>query len=823
MPMKWWNGHVAQQVLPKQRWVTFDLETVLMDTLANSPRIQSVSNRTTATVHRIVQQDAAFDPSILLGGDLGATNDPVGNTLTTGGADRLQEQSLDFRGGMKRTTRRGTELEWSQEIGFLDSNSSFFVPNDQGNAKLSLSLTKPLLARGGRYYNERLVIQARIENRLAWQEMRSEVEQRIADVIAAYWNLYQMRAQLTQQRDLIERSQHVERVISSRKGFDAGRIEIIKARSRVARRQDRVIELETELEKAQARLASLIGSETLQAADDLELIPILYPEFSDTHWQLRDAVAQALENRPEVRVATHDLELAAHDIRVSRTELAPQLNWVFNGYLSQLNGGSQVARSFWEQFANGPGISTGLEYEVPRGRRASKAKLRESQAIYRQRTADLQEVIQKTRFEVEAALIDVRRYALQRESKRKVLEQAIDEENILTVKWRLIGSDGSRVGVVLETLLDAQQRRTDAEQALVAAETSYLIAQVQLQRAMGTLLIDEGIHATQAACSAEIAFHRDPEYPSPAELNAQPMTESIPMDGETTAPGMHGPIDRSIDTDTLPPPGVQGVGQDVPPAAVRGKGSDEILPPPTPRPPAQGMPRPVEQIPVPQQREQEPPSPSDGELLEAASPPRRIPSLNAPSINAPANHDRPQGNHGQAANPVSALGSHGQWLPSYATSSQPAVVPRQVAPSGAVPSYASLPPSNVPAPRRLPKIGKVASTQVSSAQAHSAQASSAGSPYVQRHTNVGSPSTSNSVRPDGRSQINQDRSVPAGIIPPGMNAPYPTTYRNPPDAGFVLPSAVRSLQLDYSKPSLPPPPSTGRETNWQLPSEGWSR
>ncbi|MEM6471036.1 MAG: hypothetical protein AAF802_15865, partial [Planctomycetota bacterium] len=148
--IQWWTSRVADQVLDRQRWVTFDLETLLLDTLANSPRVLSVGYSSSATYQRIIVQDAAFDSTMLLSSDLGATNDPVGNSLITGGADRLREQTLAFRGGVRRTTRRGTELEWTQELGFQDSNSDFFIPEDQANSRLSLSINKPLLSRGGR-------------------------------------------------------------------------------------------------------------------------------------------------------------------------------------------------------------------------------------------------------------------------------------------------------------------------------------------------------------------------------------------------------------------------------------------------------------------------------------------------------------------------------------------------------------------------------------------------------------------------------------------------------------------------------------------------
>ncbi|TWU06484.1 TolC family protein [Stieleria varia] len=552
-PMQWWPDRVSQQILGRPRWVSFDLETVLIDALQNSPRIQSVSHRTGTALERIVQQDAAFDPTVLLNGGLGRTNDPVGSVLTTGGADRLVEETGNFQGGVRRVTRRGTELEITERLGLTDSNSDFFVPNDQGDSRLSVSLTKPLLDRGGQVYNERLITQARIDSRVAWQEMRGEVEQRIAEVITAYWQLYQIRCELSQQRDLLSRGQSIERLLVSRSNFDASRIEITKAQQRIARRYDQMLVLEAELKKQQSRLAAAVGSNALLSADmELEMIPVRPSMFPETNWTLRDCVARALENRPEVRAATHELESAALETRVTRAELTPQLNAVFNGYLSALNGESQVFRSFVEQFEAAPGLSARLEYELPYGRRAAKSRVREAQKRYQQLAADLQETVQQTKSEVELALIDVRLYAQQRQQKQLVLKLAIDEENILMVRWRTIGGDGSRIGIVLENLLDAQQRRTDAERDWVASQTACLVALVRLQRAMGTLLINEGISPHQHGGAASVSFVREDlsSIQVPGQLTPPQLTppQSLPSESVIDYP----PDDPLLDDNPLP-------------------------------------------------------------------------------------------------------------------------------------------------------------------------------------------------------------------------------------------------------------------------------
>ncbi len=517
--LDWWRDEVSQSILARPEWVTFDLPTVLLDTLEHSPLIQSVSASTSIAMERSIQQDAAFDPSLLFKTRAGRTNDPVGNTLTTGGPPRLNETTLTGSAGLTQNGRTGRVLDLSQSLGLTNSNSQFFTPQNQANSRLSLSLTQPLYAGRGQLYNERLLTQARIDGKISWQEMRQAVEERVANVMTAYWRLYEVRCHLAQQKSLIERGKHIERVVLGRQSYDSGPIELAKVRQRVARREDREIELLAEVLMGQSRIASLTGSTSLQGqggleggelrgeAFGLEMIPIYMPHPPDIEIRLADAVLSGIENRPEIRAAASELEAAAVGISVSRNQLLPQIDAVVEAYLAGLRGDSRIGQSYIGQFSDsGPGFAAGIQYDLPAGRRYVRSKYREAQYRYREKSEELREAIIQTRQAIEAALIQVNRASAQRQSKQRLLETAITEESILARRWQLMAGDSGGAGLVVETLLDSQQRRADSEREWVTSHTEYRIALVQLERAMGTLLIQEGIQPERDAYDTEIRF-----------------------------------------------------------------------------------------------------------------------------------------------------------------------------------------------------------------------------------------------------------------------------------------------------------------------------
>ncbi len=506
---RWWDDPAASPMLNEAEWVSFDLSAIVIDALAHNPRIAAVTHRATIAMERIVQEDAVFDPSVLLSSKYGSTSDPVGNTLTTGGPSRLIQDSWDNSGGVVKTTRDGTKIDFSQKAGLLNSNSLFFSPNNQGNTRLNLSITRPLRAGAGKVYNERLILQARIDSNVSLQEMRKDVQERLRLTMAAYWRLYQTRCHLLQQRALLERGLEVEKLVVARRGFDSGELEISKVNSRITRRRDEVIGLERDLKNLQTQLAALVSSQSLRPGQPLEMIPLGAPSCINVEVNVRDAVITAMSNRSDVRSAALELESASLAMSVSRNELLPQLDAVVGGYLAGLNGQNNVPRSFGDQFSTGrPGINGGLIYELPYGRRSSRSRYRAANQRYLELTERYRESVASTQAEVETATRNLATAMARLATKQQILDASIKQESLVLSRWESMGPDGQNAALALEDLLDQQERRTQAERDVVASEVEYLLALIELQQSMGTLLTAEGIEPVKTG-AAEVEWRQN--------------------------------------------------------------------------------------------------------------------------------------------------------------------------------------------------------------------------------------------------------------------------------------------------------------------------
>ncbi|WP_144059552.1 TolC family protein [Rhodopirellula sallentina] len=528
----WWRKPVNGYLLNSPNYLQFDVATVLTDTLQSSPRISAISNRTSIAYEKIIQQDAAFDPSVLLETGIDRVNDPVGSTLTTGGPPRLIQDSWNASAGVRKLTRQGTVIDLSQEAGTLTSNSIFFDPAHQGNSRLNLSITQPLMATSGRVYNTRLVTAASIDSRIAWQQLRLDLESHLVETLTAFWRLHERRAHYVQQLSLIERGERIGAIVAARGDFDSGPLQEIKIRRRLASDNDRKIELRAEVQRLQVRLKTLVGSPMLTSLDDsIELIPMAQPDFPEEPMSVRDCIVRGLEHRGDIQAATEQLASAGLEVNVTRNELMPRLDAVFEAYLSGLASNNNIGQSWINQYSDGgPGITAALTYNLPWGRRAAKSRLREARLRYKQRGDELRNALLAARREIETSVIRVRAGADLRRSKAATLAAAVREEDIATRRWEMLAGDGGPTALILEDLLETQKRRTEAEQAYVSAQVNYILELITLQQAMGTFLIREGIEPTRPSCSTSVEILQT----SPINERLLPLerwTQPMPVDG----------------------------------------------------------------------------------------------------------------------------------------------------------------------------------------------------------------------------------------------------------------------------------------------------
>lgn len=488
----WWLPAVQSSLRypPSEFVVPVTLEGLIVQALQHSTQVKVYSDLPIIRGTSIVEAQAAFDSAAFWDTRWDSQSDPVGNTLTTGGAPRYENNQLSTAAGLRKRTSTGGRVELSQRVGFQDTNSNFFVPDPQGTAKLVLNFTQPLMRGRGREYTQSLTVLATIDKDIAEAEFSRQVQSHLLEICRAYWGLFLERSLLVQKRRSAERAEHVQRLLQERASIDAVRPQLQRAAAELAIRQADLVRAGLAVQNAEARIRALVNDPRLgDSMGNLELIPITLPSDQPCEIQLEQSLALAMEKRPEITQAIEQLKAGSVRLQVSKNELMPMLNLVTESYLSGLQGGGSIGDAFTEQFRDGrPSFAVGLQYEIPRGNRAAKSRNQRRQIELRQLQQQFHTTAQTLRLEVEVAVRELQTAHTEMTAQKRAVEASVAQLEFQHRRWELIPDEEGGAALKLDNLLVAQERLAMTENAHTQAWITYNLAMVSHLRATGEML-----------------------------------------------------------------------------------------------------------------------------------------------------------------------------------------------------------------------------------------------------------------------------------------------------------------------------------------------
>lgn len=483
----WWDKFVRQP--GGEQGLRVGVDWLVQSALQHSSAIRAVSTEPHIRQSVLLEESAEFDWRSFLETTYDDFNDPVGNTLTTGNnQDRFLDRTWSGFGGFRRRTQRGGELELSQQLGRQSNNSVFLLPNPQGTSRLELNYTQPLLSGAGRPYNLSRVVLAQIDHNASRDEVIGRLQDHLLKVTEAYWDLYRSRARFFQRRKLLDEAMIISQNLSDREQVDALHRQVLRAKAAVARRRSEIARAQTQIRNGEAQLRLLVNDPALIHMTPGELTPIDAPSLAEAHVSMSDSLATALANRTDISQGIRAMRSTNVRLGVAKNEVLPKLDLLVSSYVAGLEGRSQVFQAWTNQFSEGrPGFSVGLLYEMPLGNRAANARYRRRHWELVRAVNQFRSTIEKSLTEVELAVREVHTTYREMLGKYQAMVAAQNETTYLDDRFRTLPGANDSATLLLEDLLDSQERLADEEAAFVDAQVTYSTSLVQLKRALGTL------------------------------------------------------------------------------------------------------------------------------------------------------------------------------------------------------------------------------------------------------------------------------------------------------------------------------------------------
>jgi outer membrane protein TolC len=486
----WWDAIVAQPIGLSANCTPVDINALTQIALASSPFIRGILTEPEIRQTDVVIADAEFDPLSFVEGKFADTDEPIGSTLTTGNnATRFRDDTLTSALGIRRKTRTGGGLELVQRGGFQSNNSTFLIPNPQGTSRLELNFSQPLMRDRGRVVNSTRTLLAQLDVQAATSETRGRLEDHLLEVTRAYWELFQTRAEFLQKLRLLNEAIELHAVLAARGSVDTQRRQILRAEVAVARRRSDMLRLDTRVRNAQSRIGLLTGDSQLSNGGRIELLPLDQPFVGQVNLSIRDVTISALEHRTDIAQSIKNIQAISAKVGAARNQVLPRLDLILSSYVAGLDDNRNTFQAIGRQFSDGrPSYAAGFFFEVPMGNRANQARLKRNQLELSKAVAEFEQTAEIAFNETELAVREIHTTFAELDSRKQSVAAASREVNYLVQRWQLLPEPGESAVLLIEDLLDAQERLAEEEQFVTRAQVNHALAWVELRKTMGVLL-----------------------------------------------------------------------------------------------------------------------------------------------------------------------------------------------------------------------------------------------------------------------------------------------------------------------------------------------
>jgi outer membrane protein TolC len=412
------------------------------------------------------------------------------------------------------TLSRGFSPGTSMQLGINDFVQSYYsgrssaVPFTHPNA-IAL-IAQPLLRGAGRANNTRFIAIAKTNRKISQFLLEQQMISTISGVEALYYDLVSLQDTVAVQQHALKTSQDL--LTDDQQQLAVGRmppIEVARAETLVTANQLALSQAEARRAQQENILRSVVDPHSLVASQgklgDLVATGILPPGMDLPQTPVADLIQQALEHRPDVR--QYKLQIAngaravagASNARLPEVDLygSYQTRGVIAPGLIPIAGDPTSGEPLVDPIpAGGQRASyvaeAGIQFNLPIQNKVAEADLSADRAELRQEQLRLTQIESQAAAEVRNALIGVKAAILAAET--ATASRQLQE--------KLLSAEIEKFHAGLSTNFAVIQQETylaQAETTEVAEQAAWKKAEVQLQRALGDTLQENGLEGPSNA------------------------------------------------------------------------------------------------------------------------------------------------------------------------------------------------------------------------------------------------------------------------------------------------------------------------------------
>ncbi|MGC1463796.1 MAG: TolC family protein [Terracidiphilus sp.] len=388
------------------------------------------------------------------------------------------------------------------------TNSPNNTLNPQLNSYFEFYANQQLLAGFGLGPNLRFLRIAKTNQKVGDIAFRAQLIATVTQICDLYWDL--VNAYDIEQVGERSVAFATETLNTAHKQFALQAIpemDVLKAEAELATRQQDLTIARTNLELQELYMKNAVT----RSLDDpvLQEMPVVPTDHIGTKVEpdtapAQDMIANALKNRTELQESSLVLENSELSRKTARNALLPSLSvygfYAGTGYAGTANPLNKTAADVPAGFTgavdnafnySSPEYQVGFQLSVPLRNRVAKADQYRTELEYRQSQVYLEELKKRIRIEVRNARFALEQGAGRVDAARQARDLAQKTLDITQQEQKLGAGSNQQT-------LSAEHDLALADSALVAAETDYEKARIEVRRATGSVLEDYGISVADA-------------------------------------------------------------------------------------------------------------------------------------------------------------------------------------------------------------------------------------------------------------------------------------------------------------------------------------
>ncbi len=418
------------------------------------------------------------------------------------GAGTLTSKYLDYGASVVQFLPTGGNVSVSLQGYRSDTNQAFQLINPRYGSTLRFDVTQPLLRDFGPKVARREILVSRNNLDISRSQFEATLMDTVYQVQEAYWNLVYAIENLSVKKQSLQLARDL--LAKNKKEVEVGTLaplEVLNAEATVAQREADILQAEALIRQGEDILKSLINPSSEGDMRALHLVPTDKPVFKPAAVSFDEALAQAMERRPDLAVNRTTILNSRIDFSVARNQLLPKLDlklsyWspgISGDRILYLNDDPFLGVMIGKESGSGSNAfrdatkflyknwSVGLTLSVPVADVVGRANLALARLALDQSTARLKNQEQQIALEVGDAVRSVETDAKRVDAYRIARELAA----------KRLEAETKKLGVGLTTnyfVLQYQEELANARSMEIKALVDYNLSLARLERSVGSSL-----------------------------------------------------------------------------------------------------------------------------------------------------------------------------------------------------------------------------------------------------------------------------------------------------------------------------------------------